>query len=122
MRLFNGCLPSREELGQYGAKKQICFHCHSPFERRRGWLASGVVPRSGNQNPASYLAVAFPISPSAREEWIVRRRLHIAPDVNGPRSNAMLTRWSSAPIKTPEPPSVGVYASIFVAPSVGISV
>ena len=80
------------------------------------------MPRSGNQNPASYLAVAFPVGSSARDEWIVRRGLHIAPNVDGPRSNLMFTRWSGTPIESPELPSVRTYAFIFAAPSVRFSV
>jgi hypothetical protein len=61
---------------------------------------------SGNDDSTGYVAVALPVGSLAGEEGVVRRRLHVAIDVERPRRDFVLARGGRPPVEPPEPPGV----------------
>jgi hypothetical protein len=61
---------------------------------------------SGNDDSTGYVAVALPVGSLAGEEGAVRRRLHVAIDVERPRRDFVLARGGRPPVEPPEPPGV----------------
>src|SRR6187200_1434829 len=80
------------------------------LDPRRTRSRDGAPPRpahsSGGRDPntARDLPVALPERHLAREERIVRRRLHVAVNVECPRPYRVLARGRAAPLERPEPP------------------
>ena len=68
---------------------------------------------SGNDDSTGYLAAALPVGSLAGEEGVVRRRLHVAVDVERPRRDFVLARGGRPPVEPPEPP--GVATGLFPA-------
>ena len=61
---------------------------------------------SGNDDSTGYMAVALRVGSLAGEEGVVRRRLHVAIDLERPRRDFVLARGGRPPVEPPEPPGV----------------
>src|SRR5690348_17947139 len=61
---------------------------------------------SGYHHPSRDLPVALPVRPPAGQEGILRGRLKVAAEVEGPRPDPVLAAGRGSPVQGPEHPTV----------------